>query len=52
MAGIHVSMFVITDNQDQAVRVLEAFSRVATGLALDGVDVHLSAGPPESDDDA
>lgn len=46
-----VSVSVVTANENDAVKALEAFARVAAGLALDGLPVSVTIGSVEDDDD-
>lgn len=51
---IVVSATVVTDEEAHAARVMEAFARAATGLALEGmlVSVTISKGQQEEVEDA
>jgi hypothetical protein len=49
---ITVSVFVMTTNQDKALRVSEALQRVAAGLALEGdINVMLRMSAEEIEED-
>ena len=39
---IHVSLTAITPDKNAALKVVEVFSRMLVGLALDGVNINLS----------
>lgn len=43
MAELVISATVVTSDQNAATRVMETFSRAATGLALEGIMVSLTA---------
>lgn len=50
---IYVSLTVSSDDQNSVTRAIEAMSRTAAGLALEGVFASLSIGPYEEvEDDA
>lgn len=42
---VAVSLNVISDNPHHIARAHEAMSRLASGLALDGIDTELYCGP-------
>jgi hypothetical protein len=46
---IRVSMSTTSNDPQVVARAMEAMSRAATGLALEGVDVWLSARPDEDE---
>ncbi|HEV2071065.1 MAG TPA: hypothetical protein VGR26_14845 [Acidimicrobiales bacterium] len=50
-ASIVVSCTVVTESQEHAARAGEAFSRAATGLALEGIAVSLTMGTPDDEED-
>jgi hypothetical protein len=45
-----VSLTVVTEDQEEAVRAGEVFARTAVGLALEGVTVNLNLGTPDDED--
>jgi hypothetical protein len=45
-----VSLTVVTENQEDAVRVGEVFARAAVGLVLEGITVNLNLGIPDDED--
>jgi hypothetical protein len=47
--AIGISLLILLDTQDEAVKVVEALSRVATGLAFDGLSVSISIHTYEPD---
>lgn len=46
---IRVHMSVTTDSSEVLARSIEAMSRAAAGLALEGIEVWLSARPDDED---
>jgi hypothetical protein len=51
---VFISATVQCETEEQAVKAMEALSRVATGLALDGQTMQITAAaydPDEDDDD-
>ena len=51
-ASLVLSLSVVTEDQSEATKTAEVMARAATGLALDGIDVSLSIGTVEDEDDA
>jgi hypothetical protein len=49
MSEMIMSMSVVTDKKEDALRVMEAFSRVASGLAMEGLMVSISVSPSEEE---
>lgn len=41
MGHLLIACEVFSDDQDEISKVVETFARIATGLALDGIDVNL-----------
>lgn len=48
--SIVVTLTVVTENDEHAIRAAEAMIRVASGLVLDGVNVSLSLAAVPDDD--
>jgi hypothetical protein len=46
-----ISVSVVTENHEHAVRASEAFARAATGLCLDGITASVTLGVVDDDDD-
>lgn len=51
MSATRVNLSVTTDDQTIATRAVEALTRAALGLALEGVPVFLMLGPDEEGDE-
>jgi hypothetical protein len=49
--SIVVSLTVVTDDPEHATRAAEAMARVATGLVLDRINVSLSLGVAEDEEE-
>lgn len=49
MARTRVSLSVVSDDPQQVARAVEHFSRTAIGLALDGMDAVIVAGPEDDE---
>jgi hypothetical protein len=47
-----VSLTAYSGDEAAIARLVEVFARTATGLALDGMDTFMTAGPDEDDDDS
>jgi hypothetical protein len=47
-----ISATIVTENPEHATRAAEAFARACTGLVLEGINVSLSMGYGDEDDDA
>lgn len=54
MGHLLIACEVFTDDQEEISKVVETFARIATGLALDGIDVNLrlTNGEEYEDEDA
>ena len=50
-AAVQVCIAIVTDQPEHVARAVEQFTRMATGLALEGVPVSVWIGPDEWDDD-
>jgi hypothetical protein len=48
---IVISATVVTEDQTQATRAAEVLARAAAGLVLEGMNVSVSMGIPDDDDD-
>lgn len=48
-ATIVISASVVTENPEHANRAAEVLGRAAAGLVLDGINVNLSMGIPEDE---
>lgn len=46
-----VSLTVVTKDPDAAARAAEVMARAASGLALDGIDINLTLGNVDDEDD-
>lgn len=46
---VRISLAAYTDDPEIASRTAEQFARTGVGLALDGVDTFLSAGPDDEE---
>lgn len=51
MSGTRVSLSVTSDSQETVTRAIESLARAMAGLALEGVEAFLSAGPDYVDQD-
>lgn len=49
--AISVTLMVLPDSHEEALKAAEVLSRAAAGLALDGLSVNLTMGTYESEDD-
>jgi hypothetical protein len=47
--SIGISCTILPETQDEAVKAMEALTRVATGLAFEGISVSLSINSYEPD---
>lgn len=52
MSHLLIACEVFTDDQEEISKVVETFARIATGLALDGIDVNLRLTHGEDYEDA
>lgn len=51
MTTVVITAAVVTDDQQAAARAAEVLARAATGLVLDGINVSISMGVPEEEDE-